>query len=736
DPEIAAKIAALGMRDGWFTGLGLKRWINGDKISFYYARQIINGLDKAADIENLANKWSESLAGIVMSLEGFSVLVVRLLDLSERAVVGKKIDIVVSDSEFNQSYKTLVNGYIPPIYLPRGTSFQFKVDDKDCLTSVTIGEPTKLITLIDGSCNFQSNTMLHQGEPANVIPSSNQPTNNQASNQASTENITFNLKIVEGDTTKVIPNIAYKLKYKGNLKGRTANAQGLENNVKAETGQTIDVYVAGDPDDQKIASFTVSSALQGKTHTIKVPVVSISVNVLSQSGKPIQRYLADSHYRGANNEKITNNQGQFTLKALAGHPVELQTKHSERLAQFIIDQRKTVWTLKVKLQSVSISTLTAQGQARSMSLTIDDGISKRDVQSNTQGQFIYHAFRGTTLRLKTVHGTISASVTAQLDRVSIGKSTGDRNSDASTASRSTESASEVTAPSTAKTPKTESQPAPEPNSPPAAKNATPRISNNDIRNQNGHPVVQVQSDTVSFELQFLDKSNNQALSGYSYILNSSYGRNTWQTGSTGKRATPHQAAVGTKIQVIVSNNGKDEQLEEFTVARGMKIKVFKVEKPVLKGVRIVAEGQMSTALLGKGTMKIFSDNSILVIINASYGGFGSGAPPNGNYKIHTYSNRRPGHRYNKGMNLNNVGFSFNMDPTFKTQRSLLRIHPDGNNIGTLGCIGLIGSQAELENIESIIKKSLQEVSYIPLILNIEKNPNNHIPPKSRSLPNE
>jgi hypothetical protein len=35
-----------------------------------------------------------------------------------------------------------------------------------------------------------------------------------------------------------------------------------------------------------------------------------------------------------------------------------------------------------------------------------------------------------------------------------------------------------------------------------------------------------------------------------------------------------------------------------------------------------------------------------------------------------------------------VGFSVDLDPLFQTNRTLLRIHPDGNVPGTLGCIGI------------------------------------------------
>ncbi len=40
------------------------------------------------------------------------------------------------------------------------------------------------------------------------------------------------------------------------------------------------------------------------------------------------------------------------------------------------------------------------------------------------------------------------------------------------------------------------------------------------------------------------------------------------------------------------------------------------------------------------------------------------------------------------MVLNGVGFSIDLRPGFRTSRTAIQIHPDGNVPGTLGCIGL------------------------------------------------
>ena len=57
-PDIAAKIIRLGMREGWFTGKRLFDYLPG---SYREARRIVNGTDRAAEIASLATKWEAAL---------------------------------------------------------------------------------------------------------------------------------------------------------------------------------------------------------------------------------------------------------------------------------------------------------------------------------------------------------------------------------------------------------------------------------------------------------------------------------------------------------------------------------------------------------------------------------------------------------------------------------------------------------------------------------------------------
>ena len=62
EPEIAAKILVQGMRDGTFTSKKLGDYINGSNRDFYNARRIVNGIDKANYIAQLAEGYLNALS--------------------------------------------------------------------------------------------------------------------------------------------------------------------------------------------------------------------------------------------------------------------------------------------------------------------------------------------------------------------------------------------------------------------------------------------------------------------------------------------------------------------------------------------------------------------------------------------------------------------------------------------------------------------------------------------------
>ena len=62
-PDIAAQILFQGMADGWFTGKKLANYFDGEtgKADFFNARKIVNGLDRAREIANIAKMFYADL---------------------------------------------------------------------------------------------------------------------------------------------------------------------------------------------------------------------------------------------------------------------------------------------------------------------------------------------------------------------------------------------------------------------------------------------------------------------------------------------------------------------------------------------------------------------------------------------------------------------------------------------------------------------------------------------------
>jgi len=111
----------------------------------------------------------------------------------------------------------------------------------------------------------------------------------------------------------------------------------------------------------------------------------------------------------------------------------------------------------------------------------------------------------------------------------------------------------------------------------------------------------------------------------------------------------------------------------------------------------------------RGTMEIRGTDGETRRFRVNTGGGAStytrrnGWLPPGVYRI---SNHRP-NRDTPGMVLDEVGYSFDVDPTSGTDvcgRSLFRIHPDGGSEGTNGCLGVRESANVLEDCETVISE--------------------------------
>ena len=65
DPMLAYQIAIQGMKDGWFTGKKLSQFFKNGAADYENARKIINGLDKAHIIADIARRFNEVLLAAI-----------------------------------------------------------------------------------------------------------------------------------------------------------------------------------------------------------------------------------------------------------------------------------------------------------------------------------------------------------------------------------------------------------------------------------------------------------------------------------------------------------------------------------------------------------------------------------------------------------------------------------------------------------------------------------------------
>ena len=100
------------------------------------------------------------------------------------------------------------------------------------------------------------------------------------------------------------------------------------------------------------------------------------------------------------------------------------------------------------------------------------------------------------------------------------------------------------------------------------------------------------------------------------------------------------------------------------------------------------------------------------------GGWGNGSIQNGDYTVNNLRDNRTGSYENY-----EIGFTFDVNPKFKTCRTLLRIHPDGGVKGTEGCIGLTGGKDTLLRFKNSLNNILKSQGSVNLNVSIGENPN-------------
>ncbi|WP_338560432.1 glucosaminidase domain-containing protein [Acinetobacter sp. KS-LM10] len=194
------------------------------------------------------------------------------------------------------------------------------------------------IPVVKGTINIkvqQSSTVIadkleeHQGNPSvnnvkhqevNVANSPSPAPTTTATAQSN--DVSFKIQIIEGDSSKAIPDLKYAIRYKNNLKEHMLNGQG-EEKITAERGQKLEVFVSSAKGDfsQKVTEFLVNNE---QTQVVKLPLVKIRIKLFNHDkSKAMSNYYVISHYRGQQKPKVTDVNGLILLTGLAGLKIKL-----------------------------------------------------------------------------------------------------------------------------------------------------------------------------------------------------------------------------------------------------------------------------------------------------------------------------------------------------------------------------------------------------------------------------
>ncbi len=252
--------------------------------------------------------------------------------------------------------KTNAKGQLPVFYARIEMGVRLVVDGKyvkvieknktKILRILPTGKDLVVSIFINKENGYKAIMKKHTGKVSEYRDSSslNQSYVSSKSQNINSKDVTFNLKIIEGDTGKPIPNLNFKLGYKNRKKDHNTDKEGCCRNILAEKGYKITVFLNDDNTVQEIFSFDITSTLDGNTKTIKVPVESITIQIKNKLGLPIKNTKVFVKYRGHKREKQTSASGKIQLKALAGQRLSVYDKNGNKLFSNVVTFGKKSWT--------------------------------------------------------------------------------------------------------------------------------------------------------------------------------------------------------------------------------------------------------------------------------------------------------------------------------------------------------------------------------------------------------
>ncbi|MCG7218939.1 glucosaminidase domain-containing protein [Acinetobacter sp. AG3] len=240
----------------------------------------------------------------------------------------KEVEISV-DGETYLKKKTTQEGLIVGMVVKPQGNISFKKNNIIVPARIPVVKGTINIKVQQSATVIADKLEEHQGNPS--VNNVKQQEVNVASRPspaptttatAQSNDVSFKIKIIEGDSSKAVPDLKYAIRYKNNLKEHTLNGQG-EEKITAERGQKLEVFVRSAKGDfsQKVTEFVVNNE---QTQVVKLPLVKIRIKLFNHDkSKVMSNYRVISHYRGQQKPKVTDGNGLISLTGLAGLKIKL-----------------------------------------------------------------------------------------------------------------------------------------------------------------------------------------------------------------------------------------------------------------------------------------------------------------------------------------------------------------------------------------------------------------------------
>lgn len=294
-----------------------------------------------------------------------SIFDVSFVDNAGNPLVGATVDVIYNDRKPVPLFKDLITGpkgRIKKLKVCNYMGARLKVDgvlvkDKNNKEISLLGDGKNYASVIvvnNGKGGVKSKTDVHNQALPPIAPltPSKTPSNDREIKKIEKEStdVQFNIKIIDSEN-KPIPNMSYFLKYKGNDKKHSVDADGIGKNIIAESGQTLSVEISSKDARQIIKSFTATEGVSEQIVKFELYRFEILFRH-KKSKKAISHLNLIQTYRGKKSDKQTNSEGKILVNAMPGFELNYKLRDGRNLLTIKVDKNKDIRIIDVDSEAV------------------------------------------------------------------------------------------------------------------------------------------------------------------------------------------------------------------------------------------------------------------------------------------------------------------------------------------------------------------------------------------------